>query len=277
MKSFNSIFLIVLALVMFSSSCEDRPVPPIDNSNPIANNVPVPEKIKTPLEQKIDTLQKQLEELNKKSEKATADGSKIDALIADKDALVVKKEIAEAYAAEWKNNATAYSSQITEKDKQISTARIDSWKVKLWWMSGICGLLGIAAFAISLAYPLLASFASKAWKVFGIASAAMLVVAECLTTVAWLIGFVPYIIGLVAAIGVAYGVAALRHWWLDHHTSNQLIQSIEKIKTKIPSFAEHMDANLDDSVIKHIGKKRIALNLKKKPVISSTTDISGNK
>jgi len=276
MKSFNSIFLIILALAMFSS-CDDRPVPTGDDTNPIANNVPTPEKIKSPIEQKIDTLQKQLEELNKKAEEANAKGSKIDALIVEKDALVVKKQLAEAYATEWKNNATAYSSEIKAKDKEISTSRIDSWKVKLWWMAGICGLLGIAAFAITIAYPLLAPFASKAWKILGVASAVMLVVAECLSTVAWLIGFVPYIIGLAAAIGVVYGIAALRHWWLDHRTSNQLIQTLEKLKVNIPNFSDHMDNNLDEPVINHIGKKRVALNLKKKPIVSTTVDISGNK
>jgi hypothetical protein len=259
-------YLLATITFVLLSCADNRPIqqPETKPEQQIATNVPqAPKETKTPLEQKIDALQKQLDVLNTKADTAASSGNKVDQLTAEKDALLIKTQLAEAYATEWKNNAAAYSSQGKEKEKELAQAKLDAWKVKLWWMAGICGFLAIVSAGLAWGMPLLRPIAKKAAIIFAAIAGLMLFVAESISTIAWLLGLVPYIIGIAVVIAMIYIVVGLYHWWLDHHSLSQVIQAIDPIKTQVSNFGEHMEKNLDSSLIKNIDKYRVGLGIKK--------------
>jgi hypothetical protein len=229
---------------------------------PIATNVPTPVNTLSPTEQNIEALKKKLDEADKRAAEAAAKGETITKLSAEKDSLGLRVQLAEAYAKEWKQNAESYAEQKTEKEKELKDAKIDAWKEKLWWMAGICGLLAIVAGGICIAFPLLRPVAKYASGGMAAIAVLMLIVAQSLATVAWLLGFVPYIIGLAILAGLVYLVVALRHWYKDHHGLQQTVTGIEPLKESIEGFSDHMLKYVDGPLVDHVKGIRTKLGLR---------------
>jgi len=215
----------------------------------------VPKVTLTPQEQKIDDLKKKLDASDKKIMEV-ADGKLIDRLTAEKESLGLRVQLADAYSEQWKLNAKSYEGQKVEKDQELKNAKLDSWKEKLWWMAGICGFAAIVAGGISFAFPLIRPIAIKASIAMGAIATIMLITAQCITTVAWLLSLVPYIL-CIGAIGVIiYAIIALRHWWKDHQSLKQTIEGIEPIKAQVANFSDHMLKFVDGNMVKHVKKIR---------------------
>lgn len=228
----------------------------------IANNVPIPVNNISPTEQNIESLKKKLEESDKKVAEAVAKGEVIARLSAEKDSLGLRVQLSEAYAKEWKQNAESYASQKVDKERELKDAKLDAWKEKLWWAAGICGFLAIVGCAIAIAFPLLRPIAKYASAILGTLSILMLIVAQSLATVAWLLGFVPYIIGLAILVSIIYSVVALRHWYKDHHGLQQTVTGIEPLKESIEGFGDHMLKYVDSPLVDHIKDIRQKLGLR---------------
>jgi hypothetical protein len=247
---------IILGVMLFAlCACPDDNVRKEDkptDTKPVATNVPEPEKTVSPGEQNIETLKKKLEESEKKAAAAVEKGDTIAKLTAEKESLGLKVQLAEAYAKEWKQNAEAYGSQRDEKEKELKEAKLDAWKTKLWWMAGICGLLAIVAGGIAFGFPLLRPVAWKASAILGAIAGIMLFVAQALGTIAWLLGLVPYIIGIAVLAAIVYGAVALRIWSKDHNSLKQTIEGIEPIKNNIKGFGDHMLKYVDGNMVDHV-------------------------
>lgn len=229
---------------------------------PTANNVPTPNKVQTPEEVKSNTLQKSLEEAIKRINDAIAKGDLIAKLSAEKEALMINVHISESNAKQWEQNAKSYSSQFNEKNIELKNAKLDAWKEKLWWMAGICGFLSIVAGGIAWGWPLIRPLAVKASAIFGAVSVIMLIVAQTIGTIAWILGLVPYILGVGILIAIIFGILALRHWYKDHHGLEQTIEGIEPLKANIPGFSDHMVKFVDGSMVSHIKDIRNNIQVK---------------
>jgi hypothetical protein len=269
-----SYFLLTLALIFTSCTGGGSTRVVIPPPTPVATNVPAPVKSESPEEQKIDQLNKQLEVINAAQTKAANNNDKIGQLSSEKDALQTKSQLALEYAKMWQGNALSYKSQETDVEKQLVDAQLDAWKVKLWWMSGICGLLGIIACGIAWGFPILRPVAMRASGILAAIAMLMLVVAQSLSTISAVLGLVPYILIFAGLVGVGYVVIALRHWWKDHHSLAQTIQAIEPVKNQIDDFKDHMLKNVDSTLIDHIDVYRKKLGLFTNTP-SDTPDISG--
>lgn len=262
--------IIVFVLTGCKGCTEDRVETDTKNdSAPIANNVPAPDKTVSPTEQKIEILKKKLDESDKRAAEAAANGEIIAKLSAEKDSLGLKVQLAEAYAKEWEQNAKSYSSQKDEKEKELSQAKLDAWKEKLWWMAGICGLLSIVGAGVAWGFPLLRPIATKASIIFGAIAGIMLVVAQMLSTIAWLLGLVPYILGIAILAVIIYGIVALRHWFKDHSSLQQTIEGIEPIKKNIKGFGDHMLKHVDGTMVEHIKSYKKKIREKANKAITS--------
>lgn len=222
------------------------------NESSIATNVEVPTKTKSPEEQKIDDLKKKLDESDRKAAEAGAKSDIIARLSAEKDSLGIRTQLAEAYSEQWKKNADSYKSQEKEKEQELKDAKLDAWKTKLWWMAGICGLLAIVAGGVAWGFPLIRPIATKASIILGAIAALMLFVAESLATVAWLLGFVPYVLAFGGLVALVFVALAVRHWWKDHNGLSQTIQGIEPIKEEFEDFKDHMLKYVDGSLVDHV-------------------------
>jgi hypothetical protein len=276
----KNILITILAGVLLCgwSGCPDNTV----RENPsqpaaekkVATNVEAPTQTQTPEQQKVTSLEKQLEAANKKADEATARGDLIAKLTAEKDALVIREQISISNAKQWEANAVAYHSQASDKDVEIKNAKIEAWKERLWIMSAICGLLAIIAGGIAIGFPLLRPVAWKAGAVLGAIASLMLIVAQCLATVSWLLGLVPYILGIGAAVGLFYGAVALRHWFKDHTSLKQVVTAVEPIKNQVKDFGSHMMKYVDTPMETHITEMRTKLGLKKviDPQVESELD-----
>ena len=263
----RNIFLAIFLVIICSlGGCDKRENTPSDTKPvpTIATNAEVPTQTLTPDEQKVQDLKKQLEAAEKKADDAKKDI--VAKLTAEKEILVLQKKLAETYSKIWEENAKNYSLQITSKDKEIKDAKLDAWKEKLWWMAGICGLLAIVAGGIAWGFPLVRSFAIKAGLVLGAISVTMLIVAQCLATVAWLLGFVPYILGFAIVVALVFGGLALRHWWKDHNGLKQTVEGIEPIKEKLEGFKDHMLKYVDGTMVDHVKAYRNKLGIIKDKV-----------
>lgn len=238
----------------------------------VATNVPTPEKVMTPQEQKIATLQKQLTDSDQKAALATANNNIIARLTAEKESLMIRTQLAEVYAIQWKQNAASYSAQAVEKNQELKDAKLEAWKEKLWWMAGICGVVALIAGAVAWGMPLVRPIAMKASIILAALAGLMLFVAESLATVAWLLGFVPYILGFGGLVAIGYAVVALRHWWKDHHGLKQTIEGIEPIKDQFVGFSEHMIKHVDSTLCDHVNAYRNKMFTEAKKVATSITD-----
>jgi len=264
---FKEIILGIAILALFSCDGDSRK----DNNNnvspekTVATNVPTPEKTQTPGEQNIESLKKKLEESEKKAAEAAANGATIERLSSEKESLAIKVQLAEAYSREWKQNAESYMLQKEEKEKELKEAKLDAWKIKLWWMAGICGLLAIFAGGIAFGFPLLRPVATKASIILGAIAGIMLFVAQALGTIAWLLELVPYIIGIAMLAAIIYGAVALRYWFKDHNSLKQTIEGIEPIKKNIKGFGDHMLKYVDGTMVDHVKsyKKKIREKIEK--------------
>ena len=232
---------------------------PPDKEQPVATNVPVPEKTQSPTEQNIDSLKKKLDDAEKKAAEATAKNDIIARLSAEKEALMLRTQIAEQYAKQWEDNAKSYKAQ----SEELKNAKIEAWKEKLWWMAGICGILAIVAGGVAFGFPLLRPIATKAAAILGGISIIMLIVAQCLATVAWLLGLIPYLLVLSAIVAAIFGAVALRHWFKDHNGLQQVVTGIEPLKDQIDDFGKHMSQYVDTPMETHIKAMRTKLGLKK--------------
>jgi uncharacterized membrane-anchored protein YhcB (DUF1043 family) len=265
----KNILIVLMAGILscgFTGCPDDRPTPSNNGQAPtgqVANNVPIAPIEMTPEQQKVKTLEKQLEDAQKKIKDATERGDLVARLSAEKEELIIKEKIAEANAKQWKANAEAYKSQAADKDVEIKNAKIDAWKERLWIMAAICGFLGIVAGGIAIGFPLLRSVAWKASAVLGSIAAIMLFVAQSLSTVAWLLGLVPYLIGLAVIVGLIYGAVALRYWFKDHRGLEQVVTGVEPLKDQIEDFSSHMMKYVDTPMENHIKCMRTKLGLKK--------------
>lgn len=278
-KLFVGLF-IVLALTGCKGCDEDRVESKGKDGNPvIATNVPTAEKTLSPTEQNIETLKKKLEDSDKKAAEAASRGETIAKLSAEKDSLGLRVQLAEAYAKEWKQNAETYADQKVEKEKELKEAKLDAWKEKLWWLAGICGLLSIVAAGIAWGFPLLRPIAVKASVILGAIAGIMLIVAQALSTIAWMLGLVPYIIGLAVVVLIIYGAIAFRFWFKDHNALKQTIEGIEPIKEKIEGFGDHMLKYVDGTMVDHIQgyKKKIRDKAKAAAVVAALSTPSPKK
>jgi len=268
-KLFLGVLLICLCGCPGNQSTAERKTDP--STGQVATNVPVPEKTMSPSEQNIAVLQKKLDEAEKKASEASAKGDIIVRLSSEKDSLGIRVQLAEAYAKQWKQNAETYSAQEASKEQELKEAKLDAWKTKLWWMAGICGLLAIVAFGISWGMPLLSPIASKAAIILGVIAGIMLFVAQSLSTIAWLLDLVPYVLALGGVAAIVYVVVALRHWFKDHHGLAQTIKGIEPIKDKIENFGTHMNQYVDSAMVDQVSSYREkikALEEKAKKLVS---------
>lgn len=269
MKTLNALvlaFLFMLAAATpgcVSNRDQVKPAVEPDKKEEVVKPVPKPADEKSPQQERVKDLEAQLAAANKHLEDMKAKGDKIEILTAEKESLLVKMNLAQAYANQWKLNAESYEAQKKDKDRELNQARLDAWKMKLWILSGICGLLSIVAFAMCFGWPLLAPIAKKAGAILGAVALLMLLVAESLGTVAWLLGLVPYILGLGALIAAGFGVYALVQWFEDHNSLNQVVTAVDKVKKQVTGFGEHMEHELDSHVIKHVDKAREKLGIKK--------------
>jgi hypothetical protein len=257
-KLLSVVFL--LCLSFFSCGRGTQGENPITPTDPPITEKPVdtsPSNLS--FERKIEYLKKQLESFEKKVKEYTEKNDTVNKLIAEKEALNVNIKIAETYSDNWKQSAENYKKDVGTKDEEIKVAKLDAWKVKLWVMSGICGFLGIVFTAVAFGLPLLRPIATKAAIVLGAVSIIMLIVAQSLTTIAWLLGFVPYIIGFAVLVALAYGVYMCKLWWIDHKSLEQTISGIEPIKSKMEGFKNHMLEYVDKKQVDHIAKYRDSL------------------
>lgn len=265
----KKLLLFVMCFVLLCSMDECRNKPTTNTNTPtnpiitIATNAPAPEKTKSPDEQNSDILKKKLEEAEKKANEAVERGDIIAKLSAEKEALVLKTQLAESYVKQWKANAESYKDQTIAKEEELKVAKLDAWKEKLWWMSGICGFLAIVAGGVAWGFPLLRPVAVKASLILAAIAGIMLFVAQSLTTISWLLGLVPYIIGVAGLIALVYIFFAIRHWWMDHSGLKQTIQGIEPLKEDIEGFSDHMLKYVDDTMVNHVKNIRGKLGLRK--------------
>lgn len=264
----KNLLIIIMAGILtcgFSGCPEERSNAPSNQtpSGQVANNVPVAPVELTPEQQRVKTLEQQLIDTQKKVKEATDKGDIIAKLSAEKEELIIKEKISTANAKQWEANALAYKGQAADKDVEIKDAKIEIWKERLWIMAGICGLLAIVAGGIAIGFPLLRSVAWKAGAILAGIATLMLIVAQMLTTVAWLLGFVPYILGLAVAVGLFFGAVALRHWFKDHRGLEQVITGVEPLKDQIEDFGKHMSQYVDTPMENHIKAMRTKLGLKK--------------
>lgn len=248
------IFLVILfafAITSCNNSCsQDR-----ETSKPEENTttIPiVPPKVITPTEQKIDDINVKIEANNAIIAKAMMDKDLISQLSAEKDNLQLKIKLNTQYIQQLEDNNKAYSSQVKDKDEEIKTAKLDAWKTKLWWMAGIMGLLSIVAGGVAIGFPLLRPIAVKAAAIGAGISVLLLITAESLATVAWLLSLVPYILIGAAIIGAICVFIFARHWWLDHHGFNQVVSAIDPVKNQVKDFSTHMNNELDSFVINKV-------------------------
>ena len=250
----KKILLIVLLTLAIGCSAEVKTESARITPGVIATTE-VPKVTLTPQEQKIEELKKKLDASEKKVMEAS-DGKIVDKLTAEKDSMGIRIQLAEAYSEQWKLNATSYKAKKVEIDQELKNAKLDSWKEKLWWMAGICGFAAIIAGGIAFAFPLLRPIAVKASIAMGAIATIMLITAQCIATIAWLLGLVPYIL-VAGAVGVLiYAGIALRHWWKDHHSLAQTVEGIEPIKAQVANFSDHMLKFVDGGLVKHVKKIR---------------------
>ena len=256
------LIIIVLAFTISSCnySCSENRDKPVENTTTVPI---VPPKVITPTEQKIDDINAKIEANNKIIAKAMMDKDLISQLSAEKDNLQLKIKLNAQYIQQLEDNNKSYSSQITDKNEEIKTAKLDAWKTKLWWMAGIIGLLSIVAGGVAIGFPLLRPFAVKGAAICGGISILLLLAAECLSTVAWLLSLVPYILIGAAIIGLIYVFLLARHWWLDHHGFKQLVSALQPVKQQVKDFSGHMDRELDSFVVKKVKETKNKLGLKK--------------
>ena len=254
----KKLLLILSILLVFScgevqntNTSRESPTPPISNT-------PTPTSTLSPQEQKIDDLKKKLDDSDKKIA-LLSNGNVVDKLTAEKDSLGLRIQLSEAYANQWKLNAESYNSQKIEKEKELKDAKLESWKEKLWWMAGICGFVAIIAGGISIGFPLLRPIAIKASIIVGAIATIMLIVAQCISTIAWLLGLVPYILAIGVISILIYSIVALIHWYKDHHGLVQTVEGIEPIKAQVPNFKDHMLKYVDGGLVKHVKKIRTKL------------------
>jgi hypothetical protein len=274
----------ILICLMFSvllcsgcSGCRDtrsngNNTEPNKETPAIATNAEVPERTLSPDEQNVEYLKEKLALAEKKAAEAAVKGDIVARLTAEKEALMLRTRIAESYAKQWEANAKAYTAQVESKDIELKNAKLDAWKEKLWWMAGICGFLGIVAGGVAFGFPLLRPLATKAALILASISIIMLIVAQCITTIAWILGLVPYILGFGLLVALIIGIIALRHWWLDHNGLKQTIEGIEPLKEEIDGFGDHMLKYVDDPMVNHVKNIRGKLGLKK-PVDQEKEDL----
>jgi hypothetical protein len=265
---------LALCLSMMLFSCGGNPQTPANRGpdSSIATNVEAPTHVDSPEEKKIADLKKKLDASDKKAAEATLKSDTIARLTAEKDSLGIRTQLAEAYAEEWKRNAIAYATQEKDKDKELSAAKIDAWREKLWWMAGICGLVALIAGAIAWGMPLIRPVAVRASLILGALAGLCLFVAQILPTIAWLLGFVPYVLVFVGVVVVGYAVVALRHWWKDHNGLSQTIQGIEPIKEEFEDFGDHMLKYVDGSLVDHVKNYRKKLFTSVTKVVTPVVD-----
>lgn len=252
----KKLLLILSILLIFScGEAQNTNTPRESPITPPISNTPTPTSTLTPQEQKIDDLKKKLDESDKKIA-LLSNGNIVDKLTAEKDSLGLRIQLSEAYSTQWKLNAESYNSQKKEKEQELKDAKLESWKEKLWWMAGICGFVAIVAGGISIGFPLLRPIAIKASIIVGAIATIMLIVAQCISTIAWLLGLVPYILALGAISVIVYSIVALLHWWKDHNGLVQTVEGIEPIKAQVPNFKDHMLKYVDGGLVKHVKKIR---------------------
>lgn len=221
-----------------------------DPQNPPNTVVPVPTKVEDPNEKKIKDLETQIKELGTKVEKGDKD--KVGKLEDEKELLQKKRELDLAYIQELKDNVAAYDLQIKDKNVEIKNAKIEAWQVKLWWASGIIGFISLVAFGVCIGWPLLRAGAWRAGAICAGIATMLLIAAQYLGTIAWLLSLVYYLIIAAFIIGLVFAFIFLRHWWMEHHTLKQLVGAIQPVKNQIKDFGKHMDNELDSFAIKTV-------------------------
>jgi len=259
---FKKILLTCIILLAFGGCANREDSKTSSTDNKVTENVPKPVAEKSPQEQKIADIQKKLEIVDKKI--IDSPGSVVTRLTYEKESLSLKVQLAEAYSQQWKANAIAYMSQVKDKEVELKNAKIEAWQVKLWVMAGICGLIAIIAGGVAIGFPLLRPVAVKASAIVGGVAVIMLIVAQCLPTVAWMLGIVPYILGVAGVVVLIYCIFALREWYRDHVGLEQTVEGIETIKGKMSGFGDHMLKYVDGGMVDHIKNIRGKLNSKNK-------------
>lgn len=265
--------LCTVFLLMFTG-CSTNPVAPttrIDGSATAAALAP------TPGQQKMTDLQKRLTDAEAARDKAVADNKVIDRLTAEKDILQIRTQIAEEQSKQLLQNVEAYKTQITDKNKEISAAHVSEWQTRAYILAGILGFLALVAGAVAFGWPLLRSVAVWASGILGALALLLTVAAKLMPLFAWVLSWIPYIAGAALLVAVIYGLIALRHWWLSHHTAQQLVKYVEAKKpTVVAELAEFKDTlrtHLDAPIESFIWRTRKGLGLVKNDVtepISST-------
>lgn len=251
--------ILFIALLLLPLGCSTPTKPESTRPTPGSiSTTEVPPVTLTPQEQKIEDLKKKLEASEKKVSELSG-GNLVDKLTAEKDSLGLRVQLSEAYANQWKLNAESYNSQKIEKEKELKDAKLESWKEKLWWMAGICGFVAIVAGGISIGFPLIRPIATKASIIVGAIATIMLIVAQCISTIAWLLGLVPYILAISVISILICSIIALIHWYKDHHGLVQTVEGIEPIKAQVPNFKDHMLKYVDGGLVKHVKKIRTKL------------------
>ncbi len=193
-------------------------------------------------------IEKKIEQAEIAQKKAIDDGDKIAQLKAERDELVLKKQQAET-------DAMNLAVDIKYKDKEISHERTANQQEKLYWFSGILGLLSLVGAGIAIWF-----FTNRVIRKyamwFGIACSC---VASLALLFAWLL---PYLIYVGAVIVLVAVIAVTISWKRDNKALHQVVGAVAKIKESVPNFRSHFREEIDSGVDRHIDAVRERISQK---------------
>lgn len=264
-------YLCLIALLFTFTGCSTNApaptAPRVEVSATAAALAPTPEQ------EKLTDLQKHLKDAETAETKAVADGKAIDRLSAEKDILQTRTQIAEEQSRQLLQNVEAYKRQITDTDKAIEAQQIKDLQGRLYFYAMILGLLALVAGAVAYGWPLLRSVALWATAIISALATLLAVAAKLLPLIYWIGDLIPYLGAVCAVVIAGYGLVALRHWWLAHHTSQQLITYVEAAKPKAEADLEayktllrtHLDSPVEDFIWKT--KQGLGLGPKAAPAV----------
>lgn len=264
--------LILLPLILMLSGCpKDTPPPRTDTT--VGPTVTLPAK--TAEQIKVESLQEQLKAAEKAEADAAAEGKTTARLVAENRQLQLRTQIAEEQQAQLNQYLDSLHRQQVVSDKAVEASKVNDWQWRLYYVAMALTALGVLAFIGVRLYPLVATLAGGAWKIFAALAVAVTVIAKLLPQIVWFIDFIPYLLWPIGIIIVLYGIVVFRHWWLDQHTAKQFTALVPKLKALGINIEQHMQNELDSPVLAHIEtiSKKLAAEVKVAPVVGKTMDI----
>lgn len=166
----------------------------------------------------------------------------------------VEQTPAEARLAQAQEALRQAKEEVSSAKQALADERTAAAQARIWWFSGIMGVLALAAAGLAIFVPSIARWAVR----LALAAA---VVAALAVFAAWLLPYLWWIGGGLTIIGI---VGAIVYWRLDAKSRDQVVRAVDRVKDRIPDFKDTFRQVIDEDADLAIDAARKRLGLHKR-------------